>query len=1104
MHNDHDHDHGSDGIWADRVNDAYYDRMGESLGRKTRDRINWMCSKTTGRRILDVGCSQGIASILLAREGYEVIGIDIFPGAIEFANNEREREISQVRERLAFRCTDLDGLEDGSFDTVLMGEVIEHQTNPGRFVAQAGRLLVPGGRLIVTVPFGLHPWPDHKSTVFPDDICGAIADRFVVDLVAVVEGYIRIIATRIEDGVVARLDLDSMLTVMKTGTLEWQQRYYDCSAELGRLKIEISVLTKRQQEMANAQASAAIDAASSDAKVGDLLRTEAMLRERISELETQVQGLKSDAAKSSFLRDNLSARQQELFDQLADAQRAGALASIEVADMAGKLRDADNALEQMNIRIAEAESEAKLVRVELAESAEAGRQKQNELTELMTLQATQERALTEALERARMLEASRMESLIEPGSASLRSELEGERKRSEQIYSELIIAQKKRAGHYAHLEAERARNQALLAVAERLHNENLLYRNSLALALGRALIAAASLKGLVRMPMELWRIVGAHRKRSRHGLPPDPFIPPPLRPVTPNGGKTPTGEMNNGAVDPVVGQVKQIKINGDAARRSLSIRGWDLSGQSAELPVVMSVMDEFSRTCFSPHANFVEPRPDNWEGLMDAAKPQLLFVESTWKGNYGTWQYRVANYSNPPGKELSAMIAGAKERGIPTVFWNKEDPVHFSNFVESASGFDVILTTAEEAIPRYEERSGARVSVLQFAAEESIHNPLGSGMRNRKVCFAGSYYSNRFAERRDDQLMLLDAAARFDLDIFDRNYDPDNPRGSDFAFPERFDAFIRGRMPYREMGKAYREYRVFLNVNSVIDSPTMFSRRVFELLACGTPVVSTWCKGIEETFGNDLVWQVRNKEEAEQALEVLMNDDREWRRRSLLGIRAVMSRHTFKHRFERVLELAGHRSSKPVCGNTVLMTGFANLKAEAEAILANFRRQELQMGMQKKLLLFCGKDVQMGASEDVEIVQDRISDIEEFLHGMGSTDYGAFGFLSPSAAYGKHHVQDALLAIRYSGQEVVGKPANKSDLYTVDVGLNGSSVMFAGTCLKRYARIAKIMSEGGSSVTVEGSGTCAMDIQDYMCAGEVFSPEAQRVFLTGTSDREQQ
>ena len=38
---------------------------------------------------------------------------------------------------------------------------------------------------------------------------------------------------------------------------------------------------------------------------------------------------------------------------------------------------------------------------------------------------------------------------------------------------------------------------------------------------------------------------------------------------------------------------------------------------------------------------------------------------------------------------------------------------------------------------------------------------------------------------------------------------------------------------------AYKGYKVFLNVNSVVDSPSMCARRIFEINAAGTPVVTT-------------------------------------------------------------------------------------------------------------------------------------------------------------------------------------------------------------------------------------------------------------------------
>ncbi|WP_139019775.1 glycosyltransferase, partial [Bacillus wiedmannii] len=91
-----------------------------------------------------------------------------------------------------------------------------------------------------------------------------------------------------------------------------------------------------------------------------------------------------------------------------------------------------------------------------------------------------------------------------------------------------------------------------------------------------------------------------------------------------------------------------------------------------------------------------------------------------------------------------------------------------------------------------------------------------------------------------DMDRVLDKAAKYGLEIFDRNYEK-NKKGlmPNHRFPERFDPYIKGSLKYYEIDKAYKGYKVMINVNTVKQSPTMFSRRVFEGLACGTPVVST-------------------------------------------------------------------------------------------------------------------------------------------------------------------------------------------------------------------------------------------------------------------------
>lgn len=321
---------------------------------------------------------------------------------------------------------------------------------------------------------------------------------------------------------------------------------------------------------------------------------------------------------------------------------------------------------------------------------------------------------------------------------------------------------------------------------------------------------------------------------------------------------------------------------------------------------VASVLDAFSHACFAPEADLISVTPSEWRRQLLGRKIDFVLVESAWHGNGDAWLYRVASYAKPPGNEIGDLVRWARKYGIPTVFWNKEDPPNFDRFIERAKDFDFIFTTDENCVERYRQRvrSDAHVAALPFAAQPRIHNSLLQEARLDKTMFAGSYYTDDFEPRRRAMDMLLSAATRYGLDIFDRMFNATGKDKERHTFPKGLQPYIQGSLAYDEMLKAYRHYRVALNVNSVSDSPTMFSRRVFELLACGTPVVSTESLGIDRIF-KGLVPTVESEGEASLVLEELMTDAAAWLRASVRGLRAVYSEHTYGHRMCEIAQAVG-------------------------------------------------------------------------------------------------------------------------------------------------------------------------------------------------------
>ena len=780
----------------DRVSEVYQGSRGTAEAQRIcRERVAWILSKVAGPRVLDIGCSQGIVSILAARAGHQVLGVDVEQPQVEFAEAALAQEPQDVRARARFLLADMfvADLGDQRFDTIILGEVIEHLDAPRLLLERAGRFLAPGGKFVITTPFGLAVHHDHRQQFYVSNFARCVEGLCQPESFEIVDDYIRLVARH-------------------------------PAAEPGSL--------------------------------GTL--------QALMELEEHAFSIKE-----------------------ADAHRI---------------------------------KSRRLARVKFLD---AKTKRQSAAVQLLRAQVR---------DLAAILEDERERHQAQRAQAVLRSQPKPSlpRKAARQVSTMIRLRQHKKVVELA--------RKALIEVSQ-------------------------------------------HSK-----WPLKPYQPPPVfQPYAP------TKKANPGALK------------------------------------IASIFDTFSEHCFRYEAELLPLSREGWRTEIEEFKPALLLAESAWRGNQGQWSYLMSSYAKREDNPLRDLLVWCRQHGLPTVFWNKEDPPNFDVFIDVAKDFDYVFTTDANCIPRYRERVGHdRVFALPFAAAPAIHNPMNRPRRQRQVCFAGSWRADKYPERMRDSEILLKPALEFGLDIFDRFHGTKD--AEKFQFPREFRRSVQGSLDYDRMLSAYRAYKVFLNVNSVKESPTMFSRRVFELLACGTPVLSSESAGIRALLGS-VTKVVDSEADATSELQRLLTDQRYHERVAHLGYREVMTHHTYSARIGDILREAGIPAP---ADETPLVSILAasNRPDRLDNILANYQRQ---LHPRLELILLVNSD-----QYDMNEVRRKLEPIPNsrvFKVPQSKTladclnlglEHASGSFIAKfddDDLYGAHYLSDLLLCTRFTDAAILGKRA---------------------------------------------------------------------------------
>lgn len=409
---------------------------------------------------------------------------------------------------------------------------------------------------------------------------------------------------------------------------------------------------------------------------------------------------------------------------------------------------------------------------------------------------------------------------------------------------------------------------------------------------------------------------------------------------------------------------------------------------SAKIAVIC---DRFYYDSVRSAADFSYVTPENGKDIL--RKVDLFLVVSTWRGLNNEW-LGLATEGSRERLLLDELIGFAKSKGVPVVFYSKEDPPHYSDFIGTAKKCDYIFTSCAEKTKDYIADCGHnRVYVMRFGINPCFHNPIGCDNKLRRdggVVFSGGWY-RKFTERCTDLGRIFDGvlAAHRPLAIVDRFSNTKTP-DKRFDYPETYRRFVHPEVRHDLLQNLHKTFNWSINANTVKNSQTMFANRAYELQADGSLLVSNYSIGINSIL--PLVYLAHSKDDVGRLLSSFGGE--ELYERQMASVRYVMTGETCFDRISEMLRIVG----KPECTT-----------ARTVAVVVDHATPEVRQ-------MF----------DEQSFPNRKLYAIEEFSEKeYGAADYVAFW--NPDSYYGPFYLEDMLNGFKYTRSKYVTKAAFKKN-----------------------------------------------------------------------------
>ncbi len=1006
----------SEGCTLDRISQGYSGELGLENKKNARIRIDWICDNTVGKQVLDVGCSQGIAAILCARMEKDVCGIDISAKSIEYAIGLKNNEPHEISDRIDFICGDfLQYNFKNKFDTVIMGEILEHVFEPGLFLDKAKELLNENGRLIVTVPFGINPFPDHKRTYYFLELYDQITERIPLSDVFFFGKWIGFIADKSN----RKNNVDIEKTVLKKIENSFYEIDSDKQKKIDRYKVNISNLEKKLDEANSEIIKIQSEKEERENAISDMEETLRQQEKKVESLNFQLSDMcsrnkKQETGEMESVKDEIKRMIEEL-----NSYVSAKISNEYIVELSKNILELSIENEKLKSKIEHLEENNEKKTSELKHKSEEHAEEKHHLessineleNEVQFIKEESEKKDVSNLELSELLEQvkTEKEALIRDANAlnskisSLKNDLEctqksfaeicEERAKGEIKISELsdqvfglknLVSSIEKEHHqeksmYVDLQAELAENQNKLdelnkkyeldkikfektnKVKKRLQNEKEEY-NTLLYHSKKKNEAYEKL-----FEVKLYNKIRKLKNKSAFNY----------NELEENLDKSYRNTLAEKEI-----YFRELLEKAGEIPQSNGIRYYEQNKVRIGI-----IADEFQIETYSDVANVIYLSPNNYKADID-----ILFIVSTWHGLKDDWTGlgRVNDERNLK-EQLSKIIEYHRNRNAKIVFYSKEDPGNYYVFLYIAKQCDVIFTSDIDCISRYIEDTGNNsVYLLPFAINPLIHNPIGfEQFMKDEVIFSGSWgYAKKYPERNVDMAILLDGviSSNKELKIFDRNFNAGNEA---YKFPLRYQEYVYPSIEHSLLLKVHKMFKWAININSSKYSESMFASRVYELQACGSLIISNYNAGIKKMFPNVFIEFFPHliKETLER-----ITPEKEYRLQ-IEGIRNMFSNATTYHRLDYILDKVGLHHYRQSLDRKVLVIADDE---NDEGVVKNFEKQSYQ---NKKLI---------GINS---LKYDSFDDVDMFT------------FFHKDSSYGDFYLEDMINCFKFTDVDFVTKNA---------------------------------------------------------------------------------